>query len=38
MVYEKNIGLDGKLKFYVAKTVVKGYSLKLCFNYGKPLQ
>ena len=28
--------VDGKLKFYVAKTVAKGYSLKLCFNYGKP--
>ena len=31
MVYEKNIGLDGKLKFYVAK----GYSLKLFFQLCK---
>ena len=28
----------GKLEFYVAKIVAKGYSLKLCFNYGKPFQ
>ena len=33
-----NTGVDGKLEFYVAKIVAKGYSLKLCFNYGKPFQ
>ena len=38
LVYKRNIGVDGKLEFYVAKTIVKGYSLKLCFNYGKPFQ
>ena len=38
LVYKRNIGVVGKLEFYVAKTIVKGYSLKLCFNYGKPFQ
>ena len=38
LVYKKNTRVDGKLEFYVAKTVVKGYNLKLCFNYGKPFQ
>ena len=38
LVYKRNIGVDGKLEFYSVKTVVKGYSLKLCFNYGKPFQ
>ena len=33
-----NTGLDGKLKVYVAKTVAKDYSLKLCFNQRKPFQ
>ena len=33
-----NTGIDGKLEFYVPKIVAKGYSLKLCFNYGKPFQ
>ena len=33
-----NTGIDGKLEFYVPKIVTKGYSLKLCFNYGKPFQ
>ena len=37
-VYKRNIGVDGKLEFYVAKTVAKGYSLKRCFNYGKNFQ
>ena len=36
MVYKRNIRIDGKLEFYVIKIVAKGYSLKLCFNYGKP--
>ena len=38
LVYKRNIGVDGKLEFYVAKTVAKCYSLKLCFNNGKPFQ
>ena len=38
LVYKRNIGVDGKLEFYVAKIVAKGYSLKLCFNNGKPFQ
>ena len=36
--YKRNIRGDGKLEFYVAKTIAKCYSLKLCFNYGKPFQ
>ena len=38
LVYKRNIGVDGKLEFYVAKTVAKGYGLKRCFNYGKTFQ
>ena len=38
LVYKRNIGVEGKLEFYVAKTLAKGYSLKLCFNNGKPFQ
>ena len=38
LVYKRNIGVDGKLGFYVAKTITKGYSLKLCFDYRKPFQ
>ena len=38
LVCKKNIGVDEKLEFYVAKTIAKGYSLKLCFNYGNPFQ
>ena len=38
LVYKKNTRVDGKLEFYVAKTMANGYSLKLCFNYGKPFQ
>ena len=38
LVYKRNTEVDGKLEFYVAKIVTKDYSLKLCFNYGKPYQ
>ena len=38
LVYKRNIGVNGKLEFYLAKTVAKGNTLKLCFNYGKPFQ
>ena len=38
LVYKRNIGVDEKLEFYVAKTVAKGYGLKRCFNYGKTFQ
>ena len=38
MIRPMNIGVDGKLKVYVAKTVAKDYSLKLCFNQRKPFQ
>ena len=31
-----NTRVDGKLEIYMAKTITKGYSLKLCFNYRKP--
>ena len=38
LVYKRNTRVHGKLECYLAKTIVKGYSLKLCFNYGKPFQ
>ena len=38
LVYKRNILVYGKLEFYMVKTVVKGYSLKLYFNYRKPFQ
>ena len=38
MVYKRNTRVDGKPEFYVAKTIAKGYSLKLCFNCGKHFQ
>ena len=38
LVFKRNTIVDGKLVFYVAKTVAKDCSLKLFFNYGKPFQ
>ena len=37
LTYKRNIREEGNLEFYVAKTIAKGYNLKLCFNYGKPI-